>query len=287
VFSLLYGAEFLRRFDVVQKCEQTWWGGVRSFYGLPSGVSSAFLRLMFPRFSLVHRVLDSKYGLLVRGSRPLATLFPEALLFDRVFLFGKHRKGFSQFLYEWCEYLGVLDAFFLCDRQACKSALQARLSRLLDEDWVLFSTMSSARFASTLFGSRQALYLVALEASRLSRLGLRAFMLSVSGALSLSYCRSRSCFSCGARFDFEHFLTCTGLGGNLVPLLQSAVSNEDWRGFAFAIISRFQVFIHAVRAGELSSDESELFGFLDDAIINLESDSVGDVIRLFEDQTPS
>jgi hypothetical protein len=39
VFSLLYSSEFLRRLDVILGCEKQWWSGVRSFYGLPSGVS--------------------------------------------------------------------------------------------------------------------------------------------------------------------------------------------------------------------------------------------------------
>jgi hypothetical protein len=112
VFSLLYGCEFLRRADVVVRCEEAWWRGVRSFFGLPSGVSTVFLHLIFPRFSLVHKVLSAKLGLLLRGTQPLATLFPEAIVFDRGCLFSKHRKGYSQMVRDWCEQLGVLDLFF-------------------------------------------------------------------------------------------------------------------------------------------------------------------------------
>jgi hypothetical protein len=286
VFSLLYGSEFLRQLDVIQSCEKLWWSGVRSFYGLPSGVSSAFIRLIFPRFSLVNRVLDSKHGLLVRGTHPLATLFPEALVFDRVFLFGKHRRGFSQIFHDWCEHFRLLDVFFSCDRSVFKAALQARLDRVLDEDWLLFSSMSSTRFASSIFCSRQAVYFTALEASRLSRLGVRIFMLAVSGSLSISYCKSRHCCACGLKFDFQHFLSCSGYGPDLTSLLISAVSCEDWQKAAFLIIGRFQVFVHAFRAGELTTDESELFDALNDAVSVANGANV-DISFLFQCQAPN
>ncbi len=244
-----------------------------------------FLRLIFPCFSLVNRVLDSKHALLVRGTRPLPTLFPEALVFDRIFLFGRHRRGFLQCFREWCQHFCLLDAFSSCDRSSFKAALQTRLSGLLDEDWALFSSMPSTRFASTIFCSRQAIYHSALEASRLSRLGVRVFMLAVSGSLSVSYCRSRVCFLCASKFDFEHFLSCSGLGPTLVESLRLAVLNEDWERAAHLIIGRFQVFIHAYRAGELTVDESDLFDFLNDAV-TADRDCDVDVLPLFTGQTP-
>jgi hypothetical protein len=281
----LYGSEFLRRLDVIQDCEKLWWGGVRAFYGLPSGVSAVSLRLLFPRFSLVNRVLDSRYGLMVRGTLPLKTLFPEALLYDRIVLFSRHRKGFSQTFHDWCESLGLLKDFFACDRVAFKSSLQVRLASQLDADWAAFSSMSSTRFASNVFGSRQAFYSTALEASRLSKLGVRVFMLFISGSLSLSYCRSRICFACGSKSDFEHLLTCQALGANLVSLLRLHVLNEDWKSAAYLVISRFQVFVHGFRAGEILSEEAELFEFLNDALSV--SDDNADISGLFVDQTPT
>jgi hypothetical protein len=80
--------------DVVSRCEAAWWSGVRGFYGLPNGVSLVTLTLLFPRFSLVHRVLLSKVSLALRALRRLDTLFPEALFYDRGFLFERHRAGF-------------------------------------------------------------------------------------------------------------------------------------------------------------------------------------------------
>jgi hypothetical protein len=263
VFSQVYGCEFLRRLDVITQCEQAWWSGVRSFYGLPSGVSSAFLRLSFPLFSLVNRAAASKYGLLCRGTRALPTVFPEAVVLDRGWLFERHRKGYSQILYDWCQQLSITERFFVCDQSAFRSALEARRLRLLDEDWVTFQTMSSTRFAASLFRSRVAVYNVALEASRLSRLGVRVFFLAISGALSLSYVKSRSCTLCNVRFDFEHFLSCEALGAGLTQRFSCLVDEEDWRGIASLIISRFHVFIHAVRAGEITADESALFEALD------------------------
>jgi hypothetical protein len=82
VFSLLYGCEVLRNTDLVTKCEAAWWRGVRSFYGLPNGVSLVFLRLFFPRVSISNVILRSKFNLLFRGTSRLDTLFPEAVVVD-------------------------------------------------------------------------------------------------------------------------------------------------------------------------------------------------------------
>jgi hypothetical protein len=66
-----------------------------------------------------------------------------------------------------------------------------------------------------------------------------------------------------------------------MPAINPLHWNEDWRGSAFLIISRFQVFIHAFRAGELTTDENELFSFLDDAILE-QGVSVVDIEPLFQ-----
>ncbi len=116
VFSLLYGCEFLRRVDVIAKCEDAWWSGIRAFYGLPSGVSKVTLRLVFPRMSLSDRVLRSKFNLLYRGSQPHSTLFPEALVFDRSVLFAMHRHGVSQVFKDWCDFPGVYIALVMCHK---------------------------------------------------------------------------------------------------------------------------------------------------------------------------
>ncbi len=39
--------------------------------------------------------------------------------------------------------------------------------------------------------------------------------------------------------------------------------SSDWRGVVDLLLGRFQVFVHAVRGGELSAEESELFNLLD------------------------
>jgi hypothetical protein len=258
VFSLLYGCEFLRRVDVIEKCEATWWRGVRSFYGLPPGVSAPFVRLLFPQFSLVHRVLESKFSLLRRGTMPLPTLFPEAVIFDRGFLFSQRRKGFSQIVHDWCTFLGLTDLFFEYDRPAVRSRLIARKNALNDDDWRLFSVMDSTSFAASLFESRPALHSVLTEVSKFSKLGVRAVMLSLSGSLALSYDRSRLCI-CGGRLNCEHFLTCASLGSDLVPGLRLLVKAEDWSEVSVILLTRFYVYIHAIRGGELTAEENELF----------------------------
>jgi hypothetical protein len=181
LFSLLYGCEFLSRMDVVEKCEAAWWSGVRAFYGLPPGVSAPFVRCLFPRFSLVHRVLEAKFGLLHRGALPHPTLFPEALIFDRGFLFSIHRKGFSQILWDWCRVLGLpSDLFFEFEKPAIRAQLEGRRTSLGKDDWQLFSSMASTKFAASLFPSRASLHAVLLEASPFSKLGVRAVMLAIS-----------------------------------------------------------------------------------------------------------
>jgi hypothetical protein len=276
VFSLLYGCEFLRRIDIVETCEKAWWKGVRSFYGLPPGVSSPFVRLLFPRFSLVHRVLEAKFNLLRRGSHPLPTLFPEALLADRGVLFSRGRKGYSQILFDWCSLLGLSDLFFEYERVTIRSALVDRKAAQNDQDWLLFSEMDSTRFAASLLPSRHAVFSVLLEASRLSKLGVRALMLIFSGSLTLSYTGSRFCF-CGGRSSFEHFVSCDSLGPNLVPTVQLLVQRESWKDLSVLFLSRFHVFLQATRGGQLTIEESELF----DQVFHVDDVDVTPVAELF------
>jgi hypothetical protein len=73
--------------------------------------------------------------------------------------------------------------------------------------------------------------------------------------------KSRSCL-CGVKFTFEHFLSCPTLGVNLLHALAAQIGNQDWRGSAVILLSRFEVFIHAIRDGELRAEEDELFCLL-------------------------
>jgi hypothetical protein len=266
VFSLLYGCEFLRRRDVVEECEQAWWRGVRAFYGLPNGVSTVTLRLMFPKVNLVDKVVLSKFSLLHRGSQPLKTLFPEALVCDRGFLFDKHRKGFSQGLYEWCEQLGLVDVFFEKELSIVRGHIFESRQARKESDWADFSIMSSTTCAAAIFGSPDKFYGLMLEVSRYGRTGVRAVLLVISGALSLSYCKTRICVLCGdtSSYSFAHFLSCQTLGPHLTQSLMLCVESDDLRGAATLLLSRFQVFVHAVRGSELTDDEEELFSMLNE-----------------------
>ncbi len=266
VFSLLYGCEFLRRRDVVEQCELAWWKGVRAFYGLPNGVSTAALRLLFPKVALVDRVVLAKFSLLHRGAQPLNTLFPEALVCDRGFLFQVHRKGFTQIVKEWCEQLGLVDVLFEGEMRLVRArVLEGRNAREAS-NWEVFSSMRSTTFAASTFGSPTVVYNVLLEVSRFGRTGVRAILLAISGALSLSYCKSRTCLLCGdtSSYSFQHFLSCEALGSCLVQPLSVFISEEDWRGAATLLLSRFQTFVHATRDGVLTDDEVELFSLLNE-----------------------
>jgi hypothetical protein len=138
VFSLVYGCEFLARLDVVEKCELLWWRGVRAFYGLPPGVSAPFVRLLFPNFSLVNRAIEAKFGLLRRGTLPLPTLFPEAVITDMGSLFAKGKKGFSQILRDWCLIIDLPDLFFEYESASIRSLLSQRRVARNEADWRLF-----------------------------------------------------------------------------------------------------------------------------------------------------
>jgi hypothetical protein len=263
LFSILYGAEFLVKLDVVRQCEQAWWSGVRGFYGLPSGVSRSFVCLLFPEVSLAHRVTRSKIGLLLRGTRTLETIFPEAVVCDRAYLFRVARRGYSQTVKEWCEQLGLPVALYAgADLATVNRCFAEARTQRLGELWTSFSCMSSTRFAAELLGSREALHSVLGEASKFGRLGVRAVVLVMSGSLGLSYHQARSCLHCGVHLSFEHFLSCPYLGPPRVHTVGSSVANRDWQGVALLILSRFEVFVHALRGGQLLPDEAELFSAL-------------------------
>jgi hypothetical protein len=259
LFSLLYGAEFLGRMDVVSRCELAWWSGVRAFYGLPNGVSNVSLSLLFPDFSLVHRVLLSKMALVLRGLRRLTTLLPEALIFDRGYLFERHRVGFNQVIKDWGLQLGIPEFFLCTDRIEAGSQLCQVRTRSLDSAWETFSRMPSTNAVASILRSRQGFFEAAREASKFSRLGLRVFMLAITGSFAQSYLKSRGCHSCGTSFSFEHFISCPSLGDDLRLALETCADNEDWRGFVLIILTRFQVFLHLHRNGVLDQDEVDLF----------------------------
>ncbi len=270
LFSLIYGCEFLRRLDVLEKCEEAWWRGVRSFYGLPNGVSSISLRFLFPNFSLIDRALLSKAGLLFRGTQPSSTLFPEAFVCDRGHLLARHRQGFSQIFKDWCQYLGLTEVFEADSMTGVRGLIVAARGRSLDAAWDTFCGMASTMHAASVFQSRSAFQAVLLEASRFGSLGVRAVLLSISGSLTVSYLRSRTCF-CGVKFSFAHFLSCSLMGDCVSGRLERAIEVSDWHRSAVIILSRFEVFLHATRGGELSAEESDLFEALNEPVEPLES----------------
>jgi hypothetical protein len=268
LFSLLYGAEFVTKTDVIAQCEVLWWRGVRAFYGLPNGVSNCTLALLFPQFSLVNRVLQAKVSLSLRGLRRTATIFPEAVVYDRGVLFESHRRGFVQSIREWgCAF--ELPAIFLePDKGVAIGLLEARREEALDAAWASFSAMSSTRAVAELLGGRANFHRASLEASRFTKLGLRVFLLIVTGSLAQSYSKNRVCSQCGVPFTFVHFLDCPALGSDVYLTLRGFVEREDFERFVICLLSRFQVFIHFFRGGQLSRDEDDMFDLLDDCVGN-------------------
>ncbi len=264
LFSLLYGAEFVFDAEVIRRCEVAWWKGVRQFYGLPNGVSNSTLALLFPEFSLLHKVMLGKVSLMCRGLRALPTLLPEALIFDRGCLFPKHGVGFTQGLHDWGSLLGLTNAHLALDRAAFASELASLRSQAQDSHWDNFARMSSTQGFARLLGSRMAFRHVAKEAARHSRLGLRVLLLAATGSLAQSYLGVRYCSFCKVKFDFEHFVSCPALGHDLLPCLTEFVSEECWEEFVALLLSRFRTFVHLFRSGQCTIDECDLFDSIDD-----------------------
>jgi hypothetical protein len=204
-----------------------------------------------------------------RGSLPHSTLFPEAFVCDRGFLFNKHRRGFSQDFKDWCDFLNLGELYLAEHPSSVRLGLEAARKTKREGDWDLFCSMKSTAFAGTLFRSPSNFHSVILEASKISRLGVRAILLACTDTLSISYCKSKDCILCGERFSFDHFLTCSVLGPCVSPSLAAFIDAKDWAGVSCLLLSRFQVFIHAIRGGELSSDETDLF----DALVSIGSDA--------------
>jgi hypothetical protein len=261
LFSLLYGAEFLGCTDVVRRCEAFWWKGVRQFYGLPNGVSGVTLHLLFPRFSLVHKVFAQKVNLMLRGLNPLPTLLPEALIYDRGTLFAEHRVGFTQSVKDWGQEMGLeSESVHLCtDKNRVSGLLETRRLRDLDSVWEQFARMASSKSIVTLLGNRENFFQAALTASRFSKLGVRVFILAVTGCLAQSYIKTRTCPPCGEKYDFDHFLSCPALGDPIYLALSQACQRKDWDCFVEVLFLRYHVFLHYFRGGEFDDEESDLF----------------------------
>jgi hypothetical protein len=192
----------------------------------------------------------------------LSTIFPEAAIYDRATLFGRHRTGFAQSVKEWGQELGVSSLVMMADKVEAGAALGDLRAQSRAGAWETFARMSSTRAFASLVGGEAAFHELALEASRRSRLGLRVFLLSITGSLSLSYTRTRFCSGCGEICSFEHFISCPAMGDALGPLMAEYVAAGEWKLFVDLLLGRFEVFIHLIRGGQLLAEESELFDAL-------------------------
>jgi hypothetical protein len=274
VFSVLYGSEFLTRYDVLETCEQAWWNGVRRFYGLPNGVSSVFIKLMFPRVRIHDRVILSKFSLLFRGAQPSDTLFLEAVIYDRGYLLAQRRVGFSQTLKEWCQFSGPHSAFSARDMTEVCSVIAASREHRRDAEWATFASMASTGFVASLLSSPAAVYSLMLEFSRFGSLGVRVGALALTGALTTSYNKTRLCF-CGTKFIFTHFHSCSALDPCRTQSFRVAVECEDWREAASIVLGRFEVYLHTTHGGHLPAEESQLFDLLNAVTVGSDDEGVG------------
>jgi hypothetical protein len=60
----------------------------------------------------------------------------------------------------------------------------------------------------------------------------------------------------------------------VLPSFRLAVDSRDWREAAIIVLSRFEVYIHAIRAGEVRPEESELFDLLNAVLVDSDTESV-------------
>jgi hypothetical protein len=130
--------------------------------------------------------------------------------------------------------------------------------------------MPLTSFISSILGSRESLHQIVFEASRFSLLGVRAVVLSFSGALSLSYCKTRFSLLCGEKFTCEHLFSCAQLGAPISHVFSACIDARDFQGAARVVLSRFEVFLHSVR-GDLPLEEQELFDRLNVAFVEDQS----------------
>ncbi len=112
----------------------------------------------------------------------------------------------------------------------------------LEGYWEQFAKMPSTMFLASLIQGREDFYQVALEASRRSRLGLRIFLLAITGSLAQSYLRSRFCSECGVKFDFEYFISCPAFGDSLLPALTRLGGGQGLGKFCFGYFAPFPSF---------------------------------------------
>jgi hypothetical protein len=165
---------------------------------------------------------------------------------------------------DWGLQLGLPDFFLVGDRGEAAGQLAVACDRTLDSTWDTFSRMPSTATVAAMLGSRANFYEAALAASRFSRLGLRIFLLAITGTLSMSYLKSRACYHCGVQFSFDHFLSCPALGDDRRPYIKAAIEKEDWKVFVSLILGQFMVFFHFFRGGKCEQDMIDLFEALND-----------------------
>jgi hypothetical protein len=58
------------------------------------------------------------------------------------------------------------------------------------------------------------------------------------------------------------FLACSFLGRDITFIFQSAVSGGNWEHAAVILLTRFEVYVHALREGALCDEEVNLFSLL-------------------------
>jgi hypothetical protein len=148
---------------------------------------------------------------------------------------------------------------FCTDRGQVKGILNDRGSQDLDSAWEQFARMPSTKSIATLVGSCENFFQGALTASRFSKLGVRVFILSVTGCLAQSYLKTRTCPPCGEKFDFDHLLSCPVLGESIYPTLFQACQQCEWESFVEILFLRFHVFLHYYKDGVLGDEENNLF----------------------------
>jgi hypothetical protein len=179
---------------------------------------------------------------------------------------------------EWCQFLKLEEAFDCGSMAEVRGVLATSREARLASLWEVFTGMRSTAFVASLVGSPSALSSILHEASKFGILGVCASLLIFTGSLAVSYDKSHFCV-CGENFSFHLFWECPRLRLCRTHSLRLAVERKDWQEVAVIILSRFELYLHAIRGGKLWAEEIELFSNLNSAVTDWQD--LGDLASVF------
>lgn len=207
-----YYAPLFCDFTVVSKLNKIFLKSVRSFIGLPNGVSNNLVSLLFPELDMNFLFVKAKLNFLTTMSKHSPTVFPLAPVYDRCVLFPRER-GFSFALGNWLSDFGVPDLIDGIDSKKMMKELLFVSRAQRAATWSEMSEASSTSFLCEVFCTLPNFDDFVLENARISSGFLRLSLLIWTGNLMLAQKPPRrSCPFCPLQtFTAYHFFSCPRL----------------------------------------------------------------------------